>query len=72
MYRYAFKDFDLVDTIVRKATRVGFAMPLKDGLFNVVRFTLVSSNSEIDRMRAAVLERLKRQPSQLNTLDKKL
>ncbi len=57
-YRYVFTDFDSIDGIVRKAIRVGFAMPLKDGYFNVVRFTLASSNGEIDRMRAAASQRM--------------
>jgi hypothetical protein len=52
-YRYVFSDFEAVDKLVKQANRVGFAMPLKDGHFNVVRFTLSSSNVEIERMRAA-------------------
>ena len=66
-YRYMFTDFDAIDSIVRKATNVGFAMPLQDGHFNVVRFTLNSSNAEIDSMRAAALARMNAAPKQGHT-----
>lgn len=63
-YRYVFTDFDAIDKLVRAANRVGFAMPLKDGYFNVVRFTLAASNGELDRMRTAVAAKLRSTPKE--------
>ena len=57
-YRYLFTAFDDIDSIVRKANSVGFAMPLQNGRFNVVRFTLNTSNAQIDRMRASALAKM--------------
>src|SRR5258708_4613276 len=57
-HRYAFSDFDVIDGLVRKANKIGFAMALQDGYFNVVRFTLLTSNAALDKMREATLARI--------------
>ena len=54
----AFDNFDAIDSLVRKASRIGIAIPLKDGTFEVYRFGLIRSNVEIDRMRAAAEKRV--------------
>ncbi len=72
-HRYAFSDFDVIDGLVRKANKVGFAMALQDGYFNVVRFTLATSNAAIDNMREAVLARMAKQKGgRQSTRDTKL
>jgi len=49
--RYAFTDFDAIDAIVRKGTRVGIAFPMVNGLFLVNRFSLEGSLSAVTFMR---------------------
>jgi hypothetical protein len=41
--RYMFANFDEIDTLVNGATRVGIAFPMKNGLFQVSRFSMVGS-----------------------------
>lgn len=53
MYRYFFSDFDAIDQIVRNATRVGFASPLRGDQFSVVRFSLQGAVTAITVMRNA-------------------
>jgi hypothetical protein len=56
-YRYAFSNFDEVDGIIRKAARVGFALPLEGDAFVVVRFTLNGAVRAITVMREAATAR---------------
>jgi hypothetical protein len=51
MYRYVFTDFDKVDAILSKGSRVGFAIPLDGDQFRVVRFNITDSNSAVARMK---------------------
>ena len=50
LYQYVFTDFDRINRIVLEAERVGFAVPLRNDRFNVVRFSLVGSNQAIEAM----------------------
>ncbi len=45
------KDFDQMDEFVRKASRIGFALPMKGDEFKAVRFSLKGSVAAIDAMR---------------------
>ena len=49
VYSYAFTDFDLINNIVTKGIRVGFAVPLESDQFKVIRFNLSSSNVELQK-----------------------
>ncbi len=53
MYRYAFTDFDEIDNVIRSATRVGFALPLEDDAFRVVRFDLKGARQALSALREA-------------------
>jgi hypothetical protein len=46
-------DFDALDSVVRDANRVGFAIPMANDEFKAVRFSLRGSNEAIDAMREA-------------------
>ena len=53
-YRYAFADFDKVDSLVRAGTRIGIVFPLKGaGEFKAIRFDLNGAIEAIDKMRSA-------------------
>ena len=45
------EDFDQIDGIVRKAKRIGFALPMQGDEFKAVRFSLKGSVAAIDAMR---------------------
>ena len=45
------KDFEQVDNIIREATRIGFALPMKGDEFKAVRFSLKGSVNAIEAMR---------------------
>lgn len=51
LHRYAFTDFDAVDGLVKSGSRVGFAIPLRQDQFIVVRFLLNGSKAAISAMR---------------------
>lgn len=44
LYRYVFDDFEGVEQLVKEGLRVGFAVPLEEDQFRVVRFNLDGSN----------------------------
>ena len=46
-------NFDDIDNIVRQGSKIGIAVPMDDGKFKVVRFSLSGSEYAIDLMRAA-------------------
>lgn len=48
------QDFDRLDGLVRKATRIGFAIPMQGDEFKAVRFSLKGSVAAIDAMRRAL------------------
>lgn len=56
-YRYAFTDFDKIDHLVRGNSIIGFAMALKSGGFQVVRFHLSGAAEAVTAMRNAAQER---------------
>ncbi|MGB4294144.1 MAG: hypothetical protein WBJ16_00725 [Smithellaceae bacterium] len=56
LYRYVFTDFDIMNNIVTKGLRVGFAVPLQADQFRVVRFDLNGARRAITLMRAAAEE----------------
>lgn len=45
------KDFDQMDGLLRKAKRIGFALPMQGDEFKAVRFSLKGSVAAIDAMR---------------------
>lgn len=49
-YQYVFTAFDEINSIVLEATRVGFAFPLRNDEFIVIRFSLMGSNEAIATM----------------------
>jgi uncharacterized protein YqjF (DUF2071 family) len=51
LYRYVFANFDAVDDLVKKGTRIGFAIPLQVDQFKVVRFLLNGATPAITSMR---------------------
>jgi hypothetical protein len=67
LYRYVFLNFDAVDAIARKGTRIGIAIPLQADQFRVVRFQLNGATQAIDVMRAASERRVK--PASKTTRD---
>jgi hypothetical protein len=57
LYRYIFTDFDSVDALVRKGSIIGFAVPLFQDQFKVVRFKLNGAIPAITAMRSAIERR---------------
>ena len=53
MYRYVFTDFEQIDDTVKKASRIGFAVPLAGDQFRVIRFDLMGSNEAIAAIRSS-------------------
>lgn len=56
-WSYAFTNFEQIDALVKGGSRVGFAMPLQQDQFRVVRFLLNGASVAIARMRSTA-ERL--------------
>lgn len=54
--RYAFRDFDMIDSIVRSSTRMGIAFPMQSGQFQVSRFSLDGAGKAVDSMRSEVIK----------------
>ena len=54
LYQYVFTNFNKIDDLVKNGSRVGFAMPLQDSTFIVVRFSLYGSTSAVERLRKMV------------------
>jgi len=54
LYRYVFTDFDLVDSTMKKGSLVGFAIPLDQDQFRVVRFRLNGVKSALATMQSRV------------------
>ncbi|MBV9360122.1 MAG: hypothetical protein JO292_01905 [Betaproteobacteria bacterium] len=63
LYRYVFIDFDVIDKVVKGATRVGFAFPLHGDQFKVIRFSLKGANEAVADMRALTERNLPGSPS---------
>lgn len=59
IYQYVFTDFKTLDSAVRKGTLIGFAVPLADGRFKVVRFDLTGSVAAITGLLANAANRSK-------------
>lgn len=53
-YQYAFTDFKAIDTLARTARYIGFAIPLLQDQFQVIRFELRKSEEALDMMRETV------------------
>jgi hypothetical protein len=60
LYSYAFTDFDLMDGIISKGSRIGIAFPLQGDQFIIVRFDLRGAVAALTQMRAAAQEKVKR------------
>ena len=70
-YQLVFTNFDDVDHIARKATRVRFAIPLQAGQFHIVRFSLAGAVDALTVMREAAsssANRSKRRGTRRETL----
>src|SRR5262245_19419358 len=52
MHRYVFTDFDKVDDVLSRGTRAGFAIPLENDQFRVVRFSITDSTRAVARMKS--------------------
>jgi len=52
MHRYVFTDFDKVDTLLSQGTLAGFAVPLENDQFRVVRFSIRDSTRAVTRMKS--------------------
>lgn len=50
MYRYAFRDFLAIDTIVRQRGILGVAFSLQSGQFSVMRFNNASAPEQLDEL----------------------
>jgi len=50
---FAVRDFDTIDGLVKEASHIGFVLPIENGQFKVVRFSLMGSSDAISQMRAA-------------------
>jgi hypothetical protein len=45
------EDFDQIDALIRKSSRIGFALPMEGDAFKAVRFSLRGSSDALDAMR---------------------
>lgn len=72
-YRYAFSKFDAMDELVRESRGIiGFAFPLKNGEFQVVRFDLDGAVASVDSMRRTASQRVGKTPTIRGTRDQRL
>jgi hypothetical protein len=55
---YNFSDFEMIGKVATEANRVGFAFPLKNDEFSVVRFNLNGSDKAISFMREMTKRRM--------------
>ncbi|MCX8004722.1 MAG: hypothetical protein N2688_07160 [Burkholderiaceae bacterium] len=62
LWRYAFVDFNAIDSVVRSGLRIGIALPLQSDQFRVVRFDLPRSNDILDRVRERALREFRSAP----------
>lgn len=51
LYRYIFTNFDSIDNLVKSASRIGFAMPLKNDQFIVLRYNLSGAAKAVTQMK---------------------
>lgn len=61
---YIFSDFPAIESLVKNSAKIGFAMPMENGMFRVNRFSLDGSVKALDFMRIAFDLLLKRGPSE--------
>lgn len=61
-FRYVFGDFEQIDGLVKKGTRIGFAVPLQTDEFRVVRFPLNGARESIAIMRSIAERRTTSSP----------
>jgi hypothetical protein len=61
-YAYAFTDFAEVDDLVRHSDRVGFAMPVGNDEFSLVKYNLRGMVDALEVLLAATSDRLKSAP----------
>ena len=57
-FRYVFTDFGTIDFLVATAAKVGFAMPLQDDQFKIIRFDLDGGASATGRLKEMANKRL--------------
>jgi len=62
------KNFDLIDNIVRKASKISFAVPTASEEFKIIRFSLKGSVRNIDEMRTNMFKRMKNRSRSSPTL----
>ena len=71
-YRYALGNFDDIDGMVRKAKRLGIAIPLEGDQFHVIRFSLEGALVSLTIMRAAAEKAVPPTQPTRNTRDQRL
>jgi hypothetical protein len=52
--RFAFKNFDAIDSVVRSNKTLGIAFPMQSGRFQVSRFSLAGAAQALDYMQSAM------------------
>ena len=57
--RYLFTNFKDIENLVRKSQRIGFAMPMQEGQFKVVRFSLSGESNAVTSMEQLVSRHVK-------------
>jgi len=58
-YRYAFTNFDQIDKVIRSSSKIGFAMPMQEDTFRVIRFNLKGVEKALSIMHNAVASKSK-------------
>lgn len=71
LYSYAFTNFKSIDHLVKRASRVGFAMPLQADRFRVVRFVLNGASAALKTMRIAATKLMDSKPHRKHKTDTK-
>lgn len=62
-YAYVFTDFDEVSNLVKNATRIGFAVPLQEDQFKMVRFEVDGSADALSAMRSKASDAMDKKKS---------
>jgi hypothetical protein len=70
-YRYVLSNFEDIDGLVKKAKRIGLAIPLEGDQFRVLRFSLDGATVALTVMRGAAEKAAPEKPAK-NTRDQKL
>ncbi|MDQ8024274.1 MAG: hypothetical protein REI94_20705 [Moraxellaceae bacterium] len=69
--KFAFKDFEQIDTAIKKSSYIGFAFPMQNGNFKVSRFNLSGALKAVQFMRG-VAEKFPQDGNRKSTRDQTL